>query len=82
MTAPTPPTGAPYRSYETVVALDEIIGKSLEEWLDFLCELVGAPLLMDISYTVTGVNAAGHLLVTVVGDPSMQDAADREDGEA
>jgi|OM-RGC.v1.039644524 hypothetical protein len=36
---------------------------------------------MDISYTVTGVNAAGHLLVTVVGDPSMQDDADREDDE-
>jgi hypothetical protein len=40
VTAPSPATGAPYRSYETVVALDEIIGKSVEEWLDFLCELV------------------------------------------
>ena len=82
MTAPMPVDEAPYRSYETVVALDKIIGKSLEEWLDLLCELVGAPLLMDISYAVTGVNAAGHLLVTVEGDPSMQDAADSEDGEA
>lgn len=70
-----------YRNYETRVGLDEVIGKDLEEWLDFITELVGAPLLMDVSYRVDQVDQDGNLIIVVTGDPSMQDAANREDEE-
>lgn len=70
-----------YRSYETKVDLDEIIGKSMEEWLDFITELVGAPLLMDVSYRVDRIDPYGNLVLIVEGDPSMQDESDRQDEE-
>ena len=70
-----------YRSYETKVDLDEVIGKSMEEWLDFITELVGAPLLMDVSYRVDRIDPYGNLVLIVEGDPSMQDESDRQDGE-
>ena len=70
-----------YRAYETKVDLDEIIGKSMEEWLDFITELVGAPLLMDVSYRVDRIDPYGNLVLIVEGDPSMQDESDRQDEE-
>ena len=70
-----------YRTYETTVSLDEIIGKDLEEWLDFILELVGAPLLMDVSYRVDRIDPYGNLVLIVEGDPTMQDESDREDEE-
>lgn len=70
-----------YRSYETKVDLDEVIGKSMEEWLDFITELVGAPLLMDVSYRVDRIDPYGNLVLIVEGDPSMQDESDRQDEE-
>jgi len=71
-----------YRKYDTVVSLDEIIGKDLEEWLDFVLELIGAPLLMDVSYgiqeLVPGENGY-NIRIWVEGDPSMQDESDGEE---
>lgn len=74
-----------YRAYETTVSLDEIVGKDLEAWIDFLLELVGAPLLMDVSYGIDGLvpSPDGYLVrLWVAGDPSMQDESDAADGGA
>jgi hypothetical protein len=63
-------------TYETVVSLDEIVGKNLEEWLDFITELVGAPLLMDVSYGIKELvpgEDGYNIRIWVQGDPSMQD---------
>ncbi len=70
-----------YRQYETNVLLDEIIGKDLEQWIDFITEAVGAPLLMDVSYRVDRIDPYGQLVIVVEGDASMQDQADREEEE-
>lgn len=72
------------RTYDTVVSLDEIIGKNLEEWLDFITELVGAPLLMDVSYGIKELvpgEDGYNIRIWIEGDPTMQDESDREDEE-
>jgi hypothetical protein len=71
-----------YKSYETSVILDEIIGKDLEQWIDFITEAVGAPLLMDVSYRVDRIDSYGQLVIVVEGDASMQNESDLEDEEA
>jgi hypothetical protein len=71
-----------YKSYETSVILDEIIGKDLEQWIDFITEAVGAPLLMDVSYRVDRIDSYGQLVIFVEGDASMQNESDLEDEEA
>lgn len=68
-----------YRQYETSVILDEIIGKDLEQWIDFITEAVGAPLLMDVSYRVDRIDPYGQLVIVVEGDASMQDKAEEEE---
>ena len=77
--------GQTWRTYETVVGLDEIVGKDLEEWIDFLLELVGAPMLMDVSYGVKELVPGPdgyNLRVWVEGDASMQIESDALDEEA
>lgn len=74
-----------WRTYETVVSLDEIIGQDLEEWIDYLLELVGAPLLMDVSYGIRGLEPGTdgyNLRIWVEGDASMQIESDQSDEEA
>lgn len=68
-----------YRQYETSVILDEIIGKDLEQWIDFITEAVGAPLLMDVSYRVDRIDPYGQLVIVVEGDASMQEQAEEEE---
>jgi hypothetical protein len=68
-----------YRQYETSVILDEIIGKDLEQWIDFITDAVGAPLLMDVSYRVDRIDPYGQLVIVVEGDASMQEKAEDEE---
>lgn len=62
-----------YQRFETNVTLGEIIDRDLEGFLDFLAELVGHPLLMDINYGVQALNPDGSLCLWVTGDVSADE---------
>ena len=51
---------------EVELDLDDIIGVSLSDFNDHLCDLVGEPYLQDISWEVSGAND-GAILLTVLG---------------
>lgn len=56
---------------EIIVDLCEAVDRDLEGFLDYLSERVtDTPLLMDFSYTVTGVTPEGALIIKVNGDIS------------
>lgn len=60
-----------YITKQVSIGLDEIVGLTLEEFLDRLSELaIGSELLMDINYRAIGVNTDGTLVLEVTGDPS------------
>lgn len=71
-----------WRTYETTVSVDEIVGLELDEWIDYLLELVGAPLLMDVEYRAERVDSHGNIVFTVEGDASMQIESDARNEEA
>jgi hypothetical protein len=51
---------------------DLISLESIEDQLDLIAEaLVGSPLLMDISYTIVGLDHEQNLAIEVSGDPSQ-----------
>ena len=54
------------------VDLDEVIGHTIEDFLDLLStRLTGTELLCDIRYTIVGIDKPDTFYFEVVGDPSM-----------
>jgi len=63
-----------YITKKIEICLSDIIGLSLEEFLDFISEkAVGSDLLMDISYKAVGVvnyKEGNTIVLEVTGDPT------------
>lgn len=49
------------------VTLQELIENDLEGFLDLIAERAGDPLMMDIGYSVDGMDVDGELLIKVTG---------------
>lgn len=61
-----------YKRFEVKVALNELIDNDLEGFLDLLADLVGNPLLMDITYHILSVED-DVITFEVWGDDSERD---------
>ncbi len=53
---------------DVLVDFNVTLEMNFEEFLDFLCDLVGSPLLQDIGYQVTGFAGDDTLIITVTAD--------------
>lgn len=60
-----------YITVEVLVDFNAVLSYSLEDYVDFLCELVGSYYLMDVGYKITGFAGDDTLVVEVTADATQ-----------